>query len=301
MTTRDYITNFKDTHGRLPSQVELSRELKLSANHALQALIQYTKEGGLTEKKEKEAVIRKDRTVVLLKVFLVLLSTMAFILSVYFTGLWFYGKFSLFISGLISLTMVMFMVIAPQTLRFVENKLIKVVVVFSFTVAMVFSMGSTVAGQYRAITDKMETQPDSSFVFKQLSSSEEELVELIEEAKADKEVHQTSINLLSSTEDSRLKNWQSISTERKYIEAFDNRIDELRTELAEVRGQQMVTGTVTEKRDFYYFISSLTGADQTIVEFIISALPAVFIDVVSALCLNLALFIGRRKDEKTVN
>jgi hypothetical protein len=301
VTTRDYITNFKDTHGRLPSQVELSRELKLSANHALQALIQYTKEGGLTEKKEKEAVIRKDRTIVLLKVFLVLLSAMAFILSVYFTGLWFYGKFSIFISGLISLTMVMFMVIAPQTLRFVENRLIKVVVVFSFTVAMVFSMGSTVAGQYRAITDKMETQPDSSFVFKQLSSSEEELVELIEEAKADKEVHQTSINLLSSTEDSRLKNWQSISTERKYIEAFDNRIDELRAELAEVRGQQMVTGTVTEKRDFYYFISSLTGADQTIVEFIISALPAVFIDVVSALCLNLALFIGRRKDEKTVN
>ena len=204
MTTRDYITNFKDTHGRLPSQVELSRELKLSANHALQALIQYTKEGGLTEKKEKEAVIRKDRTIVLLKVFLVLLSTMAFILSVYFTGLWFYGKFSIFISGLISLTMVMFMVIAPQTLRFVENKLIKVVVVFSFTVAMVFSMGSTVAGQYRAITDKMETQPDSSFVFKQLSSSEEELLELIEEAKADKEVHQSTISLLSETEEKRL-------------------------------------------------------------------------------------------------
>jgi len=291
MTTREFINSFKSTHGRLPSQVELTRELKISPQVALRALIQYVEP---VQEKSASAPLQKDRIVPLLRGLLVLLSAMAFTLSVYFTGLWFYGKFSYFISGLISLSMVLFMVISPQTVRYVKPWYTKAIIAISFVIALVFSMGSTIAGQYNKVTERIELEPDKSYIFNQLTTSEDEIQQLINEAQEDKVVHQTSITLLSSTEDSRVKNWQSIATERKYIDSFDNRIDELRTELKSVRSGQIDNGIIEEKRDFYLFISGVTGMEKSFVEFLISALPAVFIDVISALCLNLALFIGRK-------
>jgi len=291
MTTREFINSFKSTHGRLPSQVELTRELKISPQVALRALIQYVEP---VQEKSASAPLQKDRIVPLLRGLLVLLSAMAFTLSVYFTGLWFYGKFSYFISGLISLSMVLFMVISPQTVRYVKPWYTKAIIAISFVIALVFSMGSTIAGQYNKVTERIELEPDKSYIFNQLTTSEDEIQQLINEAQEDKVVHQTSITLLSSTEDSRVKNWQSIATERKYIDSFDNRIDELRTELKSVRSGQIDNGIIEEKRDFYLFISGVTGMEKSFVEFLISALPAVFIDIISALCLNLALFIGRK-------
>jgi len=295
MTTHEFINNFKDTHKRLPSQVELTRNLKISPQLALQSLIEHTREVGLPSDKEAPIKQQKDLTVPILRGFLVLLSAMAFILSVYFTGLWFMGRFSVFIAGLISLSMVMFMVIAPQTLRFVDNQLTRAIVVLSFIIALVFSMGSTVAGQYNKTTELIETEPDRAYIFNKLGSSEDEILQLIEDTKKDKEVHQTSILLLSGSEEARKANWQSIATERKYIASFDQRIDALRIELKNVRNNQVENGIIKEKRDFYLFISSLTGMEKSFTEFLISALPAIFIDIISALCLNLALFIGRKR------
>lgn len=44
MTTRQYISDFKSSTKRLPSQIELSKALKITPQVALKALIQYTKE-----------------------------------------------------------------------------------------------------------------------------------------------------------------------------------------------------------------------------------------------------------------
>lgn len=295
MTTRNYIDGFKEKTGRMPSHVELSRNLKLSTQAAIQAIIAYSKEEHIKEEKVQHEAEVKNWTVTILRIALVALAAMAFTLSVYFTGLWFYGKFSYFISGLISLSMVLFMVISPQTLRFVKNPFVKAIIAGSFVIALAFSMGSTVAGQYNAITVRIESEPDRSYIFEQLTTSEEEIKQLIEEAQRDKEIHQVSLSLLSATAEERIQNWQSIATERKYIDQFDARIDSLREELKNVRNSTLENGIIEEKRDFYLFISELTGVEKSLIEFIISAMPAVFIDVISALCLNLALFIKEKR------
>ena len=297
MTTHEYIDSFKKKYARLPSQVELSKKLEISPQKAIQALIWYTKEKAPIVKKPstvvREAPIKtkKLNIVSVLRCFLVLLTVMAFTLSVYFTGLWFSGRFNIIISGLISLSMVLFMVISLQTLRYVNSNFVKTIIVMSFTVALFFSMASTLAGQYNKTTEKLESEPDKAYQFNQLLNSEGEIVQLIKDAQEDKEIHQSSINLLSSTEENRLKNWQSIATERKYIASFDQRIDSLREELKNVRDSKVDNGIIEEKRDFYLFISGLTGMEKSFTEFLISALPAIFIDIISALCLNLALFI----------
>jgi len=246
----------------------------------------------------QQAVVKKEKenkSILLLRIALFSLSAMAFTLSVYFTGLWFIGRFNLFVSGLISLTMVLFMVVAPQTLRFVSNQAVKLIVSISFLIAMVFSMGSTIAGQYQKTTLVMESQVDKSYEFDQLASNEDEVKQLIADAQKDKAIHQQTLEQLSATKEDRLSNWQQIATERKYIESFDSRIDSLRSELKSTREKVIDNGTVEEKRDFYFFISGITGIKKSMVEFIISSLPSVFIDIVSALCLNLALFIKEKK------
>jgi len=297
MTTHEYIDSFKKKYARLPSQVELSKKLEISPQKAIQALIWYTKEKAPIIKKpstvvrEAQESTKKPNIVTVLRSFLVLLTVMAFTLSVYFTGLWFSGRFNIIISGLISLSMVLFMVISPQTIRYVKNPLVKTVVVFAFLISLLFSMGSTIAGQYNKTSEKLEAEPDKAYQFNQLLNSEGEIVQLIKDAQEDKAIHQASITLLSSTEESRVKNWQSIATERKYIDSFDKRIDGLREELKNVRDSKINNGIIEEKRDFYLFISGLTGMEKSFTEFLISAMPAIFIDLIAALCLNLALFI----------
>ena len=296
MTTREFIEDFVSTHGRPPSQVELVKKTNLPSRAALQALVQYTKEKRVEKKEEIKIKTQRHYILWALKIFLLLLSTMAFILSVYFTRLWFYGRFSAFISGTISLTMVLFMVVSPQTIRYIKSWFIKGITILSFLIALLFSMVSTVAGQYNKTTERMETTVDRSYVFDQLQTQEEELLLMIEEAQKDKLVHQETIVSLSSSEENRLTNWQSIATERKYISKYDERIDELRVELGDIRGSKIDNGVVEEKRDFYSFVSGIFGIeDITFTEFILAAAPAIFIDLVSTLCLNLALFIRKEK------
>jgi len=294
MTRQEYISDFRKKNNRPPTKIELATALKISERTAMHELAQYL--AAVKEPKANHANPAKKRNSLLpLRVALFVLSAMAFILSVYFTGLWFYGRFNLFISGLISLTMVLFMVIAPQTLRFINNPLIRLIVSVSFIIAMVFSMGSTIAGQFQKSTLVMESEIDKSYVFNQLASNEEEVKQLISEAQKDKSIHQQTLEQLSASKDDRLNNWQQIATERKYIDNFDSRIDFLRAELTDTREKVIDNGTIEEKRDFYYFISGITGVKKSMVEFIISSLPAIFIDIVSALCLNLALFIKEDK------
>jgi len=287
-------------HRRLPKAEELATALRVSERTALHELASFkamhkkidpvTSSTQKTVKKVPRKA-KKNYIVLILKAFLILLSAMAFCLSVYFTGLWFSGRFPLWVAGAISLTMVLFMVIAPQTMRFIKNKLIKGVVLLSFSVALVFSMGSTIAGQYNKSTEIIENSIDRSFIYNQLVDNKKEVQELIDEAQEDKKIHQETLRMLSGSQEDRLKNWQSIATERKYISNYDQRIDQLRVELSNVRGEQVSNGNIEEKRDFYLFVSGLTGMEKSFTEFLISALPAIFIDIISALCLNLALFI----------
>ena len=295
MSRTDYIKKFIKEKKRMPSVEELATALKVSERTAMHEIVSFNATYKKDSQKPATKQIRKvSHTASILRIFLILLSAMAFSLSVYFTGLWFSGKFPTWVAGAISITMVLFMVIAPQTIRFIKNRAVKAVTCLAFSVALIFSMGSTISGQYEKTTQRIQNEPDKAYIFNQLLQGEEEILAMIEEARKDKAVHQETIRYLSGSEEARKENWQSIATERKYISSYDERIDSLRKELTFTRSQKIDNGIIEEKRDFYSFISSITGRERTFIEFLISSLPAVFIDIVSALCLYLALFIKGR-------
>lgn len=310
MTIKDYIIKFTQENRRLPSQVELSKNLGLSPDVALEALMSFSRErkAGTTQEAPKPVKKKKKKSPVIpaLRVALLIVSGFTFILSVYFTGLWFRGMFSFIIAGLISVSMVTYMVLSPQVARF-SRGFVKVPLWLSFVIALVFSMGSTVAGQYNKLTSAQEsatTSVNERAVYDLLIKEEAEKVAEIEDMKREKELHILTLEMLSDTEEKRLENWQSIATERHKIEDYNEAIQSAVIALQAIREQikeELETGTngaTDDRKDFYHWIAGILNKPREVVEFWISVLPAVFIDIISALCLNLALYISESERPK---
>jgi hypothetical protein len=293
---QQYISDFRSKTGRLPSQVELSKNLSISPDRAIRALL----ENSTTKPKSVSHVetVRKDFTWILVAG-LIGISAITFALSVYFTGLWFTSMFDLYIAGAISVAMVSYMVLSPQAAFFVKG-FVKIPLWATFGIALVFSMGSTIAGQYNKLTEAVDvSEVNDRATVDLLRAEERDLLASIEVDRGQQAFHQRTLEQLSQTAEDRMENWQYINTERNMvnelgfeIEQKQNRISEIREELREELSRGSV-GATEERVDFYSWLAGLLGLDRNTVEFWVSALPAVFIDIIAALSLNIA--IGMRR------
>jgi hypothetical protein len=291
--SKEFIDNFKANTGRLPSQVELSKSLKISPQTAIKLLVEAS---GI--KSSVQAHVRKRIThVSALKIGLFIVSGFTFILSVYFTSLWFRSMFSPIIAGLISVSMVTYMVLSPQVSRYITGA-VKAPVYISFVIAMVFSMGSTVAGQYGKLTENIDmVVVEDRSIYEMLLKEEAELQNKLEILQSEKDFHMETLRNLSVTAEDRMENYSYIGTERRKVEEYNTSITEQEKVLQEIRNslreeiQAGNTGIIAEEDDFFTWISGILHADRQMVQFWVYTLPAVFIDVIAALCLNLALYI----------
>lgn len=96
-----------------------------------------------------------------------------------------------------------------------------------------------------------------------------------------------------------MENSAYIRTERNMVDELGREIfanqERLRSIREEIR-QELTrgsTGATEERVSFYSWIANLVGTARNSVEFWVSVLPAVFIDIIAALSLNLALLIRR--------
>lgn len=292
----EFITRFRESTGRLPSQVELSKQLGISPQKAVSALIDYTAPEATSEPVSREEIAparRAGRDFLSIGLFLV--AAITFLLSIYFTALWFTSMFGLLVAGAISVSMISYMVLSPQVARSVKG-VVKLPLWVSFTIALVFSMGSTVAGQYNQLTESVDVESVSErAVLDSLRTEESELLRAIQTDREQQAFHQKTLEELSATAEDRMENWSYISTERNKVAELAQQIEERQDRVRKVREQirsEIESGNigVTEERDdFYSWLAGLLGLTREQMEFWISALPAVFIDIIAALSLNLAI------------
>lgn len=293
MDAQGFIANFKGSTGRLPSQVELSKELGLTPQLAVKELLRAVKfDTGWVDNKEMTI---HGKGVDGLQIGLYAIAALTFVLSVYFTGLWFMSMFGLFIAGAISISMVSYMVLSPQAAMRVKG-LVQLPLWLTFGIALLFSMGSTVAGQYNQLTKSIDIEnPAQRAVFSILKAEEQDLIEAISVDRDQQAYHQRTLESLASTAEDRMDNYQYVTTERNKvsmlassIEDREERLNVVRDELrAEIR--QGNIGVTVERDDFFGWLAILLGLGRDQVEFLIAALPAVFIDIIAALSLNLAI------------
>ena len=288
VSTEEFITNFKKSTGRLPSQVELSRKLGLTPQTAIAALMAFLKEPQSIKHPRREV---PD----FLTVGLFIVAAITFILSVYFTGLWFSSMFSLWIAGAISISMVSYMVLSPQVANRVKG-IVKLPLWSSFMIALVFSMGSTMAGQYNQLTRNVDVSAAAERATLEILKSEEaELLSAIQTDRGQQAFHQRTLEAMSQTAEDRMENGPFIRTERNKVNELGDEIAFKRDQLSRVRAsilaelQMENVGVTVERASFYGWLASLLGLSIDQVEFLIAALPAIFIDIIAALSLNLAL------------
>lgn len=299
MSPQEYISQFKKKTGRLPSQVEMTKELGISPQNAILALT--TSIDSPAPEKPKKEEEPKPTGGLWLSRGLLFISAATFCLSVYFTGLWFTGMFNFVIAGAISVAMVSYMVLSPQAASHVRG-IVKIPLWATFIIALVFSMGSTVAGQYNKLTESVDvTEVSDRALLDLLSRQEDELTESITEDREQQRFHQRTLESLSDSAEARRENWSYIATERDKVAELAEAIEEKQNQLKEVREEiqqelQRDNVGVTERRaDFYTWLSGVVGLSRQQTEFLVSSLPAIFIDVIAALSLNLALGIRRKK------
>jgi hypothetical protein len=297
-----HITNFKDSTGRLPTQVELSKELGLTPQKAVAELLKYLKPTSTVpspkEPSELSSSTEKRRTGDWLQLGLYAIAALTFILSVYFTGLWFTSMFNLLIAGAISISMVSYMVLSPQAAMKVKG-LVKVPLWGSFLIALVFSMGSTVAGQYNKLTENVDIESSAQRAELSILRSEEQgIIEAISVYRDQQEYHQRTLETLTGTAEDRIENQAYAATERNKVADLIELILEREERLNVVRGeirnelQEGNVGVVAKRDDLFSWLAALLGLSRAQVEFLVTALPAIFIDIIAALSLNLAIRQG---------
>jgi hypothetical protein len=227
----DIIKKHVNDVGRVPTNEELARLARVSVGKAFVSLEEYKNLMGDNSNDVVESFLPSDKKIKpnYLTVMLFILSGATYLLSLYFTGLWFKSMFHIAIASAISFSMVTYMVIAPSLIK----KGYTLIIGSTFLLALFFSMGSTIAGQYNKTMENVESnETNTTDIFLLLDTRELEALEYIKDIKKDKEVHETTILELSKE---RIKNQAYVATERNKIAKYNGDIENQKEVLKNIR------------------------------------------------------------------
>ena len=283
----DKISKLEKNLGRLPRPDEIKSLLDINYEEASKLIKEYIQN-------KKKPKLKKFNLLVVLFLFISLVS---FLLSLYFTGLWFNDYFIKPIAYGLSLTMVLYMVIAPQV--FGKIKEADLFVKITFLLALIFSMGSTIAGQYNKATIQNNIKTNDTYIIDTYKANEQEIIKKIELLESEKEPHQKLLDQFSSDIELRTEKWGAYITEKEAVENLNIQIKEKENDLKNIREKIILEiqegNKFQEREDFFSFIAKLTGNDRSIIELIISILPAIFLDLISPLSAYIATRLLKEK------
>lgn len=260
----------------------------------------------------QKVTTKNDWIIIFLRVSMLFVGLIAAGYSVYFTGIFLFETFHNIIGAMLfSFAMCVFSVGAFEVmLVFKQNKQRGLILLFSIVwlIATVFSMGSTIIGQYNAraenfnqVIEETKENTEEKLTWEIMNDEEESLKISIEESKVVYKDLQVLFGELTTKE---TKNWFYWDTYNKMI-AEEKKLSGLKESLQKVRGDKksfLAAGKTieeTEKQEvnFYTWIESVLGWKADIVAFTLSIFPAVFIDIIAPLALAVSMFLRRKENE----
>jgi len=235
--------------------------------------------------------------------------------SIYYTAIWLMEGLSPFLAILLSSIMSVFSAMAFEVVVILSRKrqiLMTIGFAVLWIVVLVFSMVSTIAGQYnhRIKAENIQVSDSSAISYKaevyDLTKAEEaSVLSQIEEKKRQKEVllklYEQFDTLEKQKADSRTFNdlTSKLAVVDREIQQFSTSLSGIRAKLQESLNKETVAGlteeTITRNDSFYVWVASSLGAAPIHVEFWLSVFPAVFVDLIAPFALAFALF-QRRKE-----
>lgn len=240
----------------------------------------------------------------LIKILMVIISISATIISIYYSWFWLSNYLNMFFSILLACTMIIYDVIAVQFLIFVKSNILKSFIIFTVGVVILFSMVSTIAGQYNSRIINAEKEIEESIeithdrlIYENMKIQEKELINEIE-IKIQERISFQKILASIDTVEKRKEDSPVFWDAKNNLKIIEDNLKENRKKLEDIRlkiNEYLSTtkevGAIEkeENKSFYVWVSSIFGVSIDIIEFWLSLFPALFIDIIAPFGLMLAL------------
>lgn len=253
---------------------------------------------------KKSKRVSHNPYITIIRLFLGLIGFAATVLSIRYTAIFLLEVLPVFWAWYLSSIMVLFSVLAFQIIVvFYRKKRLTLAITCGtlWVIVMLYSMGSTVIGQYNA---RKETFSRNSVAY-----------ELVDVAKSKEEIYVQEERLLLDRLDARK---QDLARYNKLISAYDTvekrdadrrsynslataiaqantEIKGIVVEISELRSKRIeIVGDIVKEApapNFYEWIASLFMWNPAMVEFLISIIPAIWIDIIAPLGVALGIFL----------
>jgi hypothetical protein len=269
------------------------------------------------KKSRRKIKLKDDFSILVIRFIMGFIGFGASGMSCYYTTVWLLEFLPWFLAFLLSFLMIIFAVLSVQVALILSHTLgrVKLILIPMFSilwlVVTVFSMGSTVAGQYNINMSSYEqdAQIDGTLQIDQIQLEViQSNVSLTEnELKARQKDRDTMLDSLSAME----MGSDEYNTIWWRMNSINGRINELVAELRTYREQYSIAVsdsgalfTRTEEKkivDFYSWLSGLFGVRREQVQFWSSVFPAIFIDLIAPIGVATALFLHTQQQSRTYN
>lgn len=253
-----------------------------------------------------------DLNILLLKVLIGIVGILATILSIYYTFIWFLDKAPIIIGFIISFTMVGFSVSAFEFIIYFKNNknyFVSFIISILWIIVLVFSMSSTIAGQYNQYREKQIKyeieNTDNTYLYYQELLSQEESIKTDINDKLQERKRYLGILQEFNTAELMKENKKQVQQYRNSIYYIDKDIKQLKSDLLKVQEEKKKmlsdnkTIKNTEKEDFYVWssriISKVIKISPFIIQFYLNLFPAIFIDIIAPLSFALIIFFKKKE------
>jgi len=268
-------------------------------------------------KKKKKKLYNFDIStisIIIIKMMMGIIGIGASIMSCYYTSVWLFEFLPRFLSVFLSLLMIMFSVLSFQLIiLFWEDNRITLISIFIilWIIVAVFSMGSTIAGQYnkRMILEKESIEKEKSYksdllVIEVLKKEEETLLKQIEEKN---KVKDSTLSLLEEYKDIEIQRqnrpyYNDLQWRMTRVNRDLNNLSEQLTKVREEMKKRIIESPEMfieeekkEIKDFYFWLANILKTSKDIIQFWLSIFPALFIDIIAPVGLAVCFFLKREK------
>lgn len=255
--------------------------------------------GTLVEKQLEPVgkVVNETFLIPLIGYSLLLVSVGACIASVFFTYHFLLTWQNSYISLLLSIIMVIFSSTAfavADYLKKQKHRFFVFMYLALWVITVSFSMYSTVAVNYASYKEKYYENITESSVAN-ANRSEKEILQIKKE-NVDKEIDILKEQIAYNEE----QGWGTYTFRKQLAEKQAEQGEILDREIILIQETPdiTVTDSSVEETNIVYMLGEHMGIDGDMLQFIISTLPAVFIDLIAPLCLGVSvILIGKKKEE----
>lgn len=259
------------------------------------------------EIKKAEPVQKRDYKALAIKPIALGISLCASGMSIYYSFKWFESKMPVLLAMVMSITIVTCLTLLPDVaILFFRRKKISSILggIFLLIIAVtsaMFSMSSTIGGLYDARSTSLKEVKTEDVKTAQVKAESSRL-----EAARDRTLE--SLARYRKDEESLQKQYDTWASRAAEGEATSNnaiitqlnatraRIDNAEKELSDIEAriselEATEFSAVVVRDDFYTWISARFSSSEETVEFIFSAFPAIFIDIIAPAMLAIVLFL----------